>query len=153
MGSDIDDDDNSSEGLYYYDDDASISPSTATGITAATSISGASPYSPQSPYYNHKPRRDSLRKSLSNVLTSPVRAARRQLSLTPPLMSPLRSPKDSSRRNLLLRHTSISRKGISTSNRHIQGKTWQEELDLPSDTTKEQAMAILLCRELENMDI
>lgn len=132
-----DDDDDSVEAVYFYDDDASIAPTSATSISSS-SVGGSLTDSPQSPYYTQKPLR-SLRKSLTEAL-SPSRR-----SLHSPQTSPTKKIK-SFRKSLLKRR--FSRHSHSDSK-----STWQEQLQLPADTTQDQAMAILLCRELENMDI
>eukprot|EP00934_Nitzschia_sp_Nitz4_P001137 Nitzschia sp. Nitz4//scaffold15_size197535//14841//15230//NITZ4_001550-RA/size197535-processed-gene-0.280-mRNA-1//-1//CDS//3329537631//1137//frame0 len=112
---------------YEMDEDCKLSPSKAmAGLTN----------SPQCP---HTPRRNSFRnlpKSLVSALASPVKMARNTIS-----------PANNSKSKIgSLRKPKSFRKTK-------QDKTWQEEYDLPPNTSREEAMAILLCRELELMDL
>jgi hypothetical protein len=108
----------------------------------------ASPHN-SSTSFDHSPRaeerselRRSLRKSITFVLTSPVRVASHTLT----------SPRRLSR----TMRNSFNRTGESARNLLVPRKgplTWRDELDLPPNTTKEEAMAVLLCRELASMDL
>lgn len=81
-------------------------------------------------------RRKSLGRSLARALVSPVRVAKEKLFIG----SPKRigeSLKQALENNPLF---------------HSRRETWQEELNLPRHTTEEQAIAILLSRELDELD-
>jgi hypothetical protein len=80
-------------------------------------------------------RRKSLRKSLAKALVSPVRVAKDKMSIG----SPRRMGE--SLKQALGNNPLFSRR-----------ETWQEELNLPRNTTEEQAIAILLSRELDQLD-
>lgn len=81
-------------------------------------------------------RRMNLRKSLANALVSPVRAAKGKISLG--------SPKRMGE--------SLKQALVHNPLFHPRRETWQQELDLPRHTTEEQAIAILLSRELDELD-
>lgn len=86
--------------------------------------------------------------TLKTRLTSPVKFAKhqRRLSLTP-------------KRRLSQSFVNFSRSRSAETNGSVPKRkstissSWRDELDVPPGTTKEEAVAILLCRELETMDI
>ena len=127
---------------YLCDDELSMTraPSEHSSSSSLGTLEGI----PESPHVHQQPRR-SIRKSLVHALSSPVKAARN--TVASPVLSPTtRSP---SKRKLKLPAGFSSKKLLGKDER----KTWQEKFDLPKDITREQAMAVLLCRELEMMDI
>jgi len=78
----------------------------------------------------HAGKRRSIRKSITHALVSPMRAAKDKIS------SP--SPKKSTR----------SLKGtLKNSN-----KEWRKQLNLPPDADEDQAIAVLLAKELSMLD-
>lgn len=87
--------------------------------------------------------RRSMRKSIGDAFTTPVRAAKAKLQERSSASSPMVLVENFRR--------SITKKEIA--NRKSDSSKWWEELDLPKNTTKEQALAVLLCRELEAIDI
>ncbi len=139
--SDYDDDEDIS---YLYDEELSI---TQDASDCSSSLGGSSNLedSPLSPHSRQQSRR-SIRKGLVHALSSPVKAARNTLSNHQGLSPNKRSPSKSAKK---LKLGSNSKHGSSKN----ELKTWQEKFDLPPNTTREQAMAVLLCRELEMIDI
>jgi transposase len=132
-----------------YEEDYQDDEDLATSPTASLSFSMTSlEHSPQSPSYRYQPRR-SLRKSITAVLVSPVRVAKDCIHLSNPIVSPRRMSRS-------LKH-SLAKTGSNARNilspRKDEHKSWREELDVPQKTRPEEAMAILLCRELECMDL
>lgn len=87
--------------------------------------------------------RRSIRKSIDDAFTTPVRAAKAKLQESNSVSSPMVLVENFKR--------SITKKQIA--NKKSDSSKWWEELDLPKNTTKEQALAVLLCRELEAIDI
>ena len=85
--------------------------------------------------------RSSRRMSLSQALTSPVRIAKEGLSLASP------------------RRLSEGAKNLLGSSRNLlkgqknNGKLTYEDLDIPPNATQAEVMAILLCRELDMIDL
>lgn len=79
--------------------------------------------------------------SLSQALTSPVRIAKEGLSLASP------------------RRLSEGAKNLLGSSRNLlkgqknNGKLTYEDLDIPPNATQAEVMAILLCRELDMIDL
>jgi hypothetical protein len=96
---------------------------------------------------SHRPsggrRRKSLGKSLAKALTSPGRLARGSKVSANNRNSPKRGVGESLRQAL----------GHNPLFFHSRRETWQEELGLPRNTTEEQAIAILLSRELDQLDL
>ena len=145
---DSDDDDNNSydELRYLYDDELSMAQAASDCSSSNSSLSSIFKNSPRSPTqdeHRQQPRR-SLRKSIVHALASPVKKARSTINPAIMLSPSKRSPSKGTKRSL---------KSPSTSNKSLSGKNWQQKLDLPRNTTRDQAMAVLLCRELEMMDI
>jgi hypothetical protein len=136
------DDDSIDDIRYMYEDELSMTQS-ASECSSQSSMSNLYENSPQSPECRQQPRR-SLRKSLVQALTSPVKKAR--TSINHSTVSPSKRSSSKSLKGL----KSPSRKSLSSKS---LGKSWQEKYDLPPNTTRDQAMAVLLCRELEMMDI
>ena len=139
---DYDDDEDLS---HLYDDELSMAHSASD---CSSSLSGCSSFddTPRTPE-SHKQRRPSLRKGLLQAFSSPVKAARDTLSQRN-LLSPKNKGSSSSKSSKKLKLGS-SIKQLSSK----ELKSWQEKFDLPPNTTQEQAMAVLLCRELEMIDI
>jgi hypothetical protein len=126
----------------YEDEDDDYMPTTPTEASHSSSLTSFD-HSPTNSEERSEPRR-SLRKSIAFALTSPVRVAKDRITLTSP------------RRLSRTMRNSFSKTGESARNLLLSKKeplTWRDELDLPSNTTKEEAMAFLLCRELELMDL
>mmetsp|Transcript_14729 Transcript_14729/g.23820 ORF Transcript_14729/g.23820 Transcript_14729/m.23820 type:complete len:162 (+) Transcript_14729:218-703(+) len=83
-------------------------------------------------------KRKSIRKSLSHALVTPVRAAKDKISLS--------SPKkiNKSLKNALSHHS--GHKSSSHNN-------WQKKLDLPKNVRQDEAIALLLSKELTMLDL
>lgn len=95
--------------------------------------------SPHTPHDRQKPRK-SLRQHLVRAISSPAKIARNSIA----------SP---NKRASKINHKNSQRtKSISQKSRK-EHKSWREEFDLPADITREEAMAVLLCLELEMMDL
>jgi hypothetical protein len=126
--------------LYDDDDDDDMPTTPSASSHYSWTIFDHSPKNEE----RSEPRR-SLRKSIAFALASPVRVAKKErFTLTSP------------RRLSRTMRNSLNKTGESARNLLVPKKeplTWRDELDLPPNTTKEEAMAILLCRELELMDI
>lgn len=120
---------------YMYEEELT---QTASDCSSSSSLNSLGELSPG----RQQPRR-SIRTTLVRALSSPVKVAKNKIAN--PLLSPNRSP---SKKKLKMKNHSS--KKLSSQD---DMKTWQEKFDLPPKTTREQAMAILLCRELEMMDI
>ena len=73
------------------------------------------------------PKRKSIRKSIGDALVTPVRAAKRKIQLPG---SPSKSSKP----------------------RGGKKKTWQEQLQLPAGVHQDEAIAMLLAKELTMLD-
>ena len=129
---------------HLYDDELSMAQSASD---CSASLSGSSSFddTPRTPD-SHKHRRPSLRKGLLKAFSSPVKIAKDSLSHHNVLSPKKGSSQSKNSKKLKLGH---SNKQFSSK----ELKSWQEQFDLPPNTTKEQAMAVLLCRELEMIDI
>lgn len=128
---------------YLYEDEL-LSSQATSDCSSSSSSSNTLDATPESPYSRQQSRR-SLRKSLTHALISPVKIARNSMNY--PTTSPNKcSP---SKKKMKVKGSS-SKTLLSTKD---DFKTWQERFDLPPNTTREQAMAVLLCRELEMIDI
>lgn len=121
--------------LYNYDE--SITQSASDCSSSRSSLSHDHEQSPQAPMKSRQ--KGLLRKQLSKALTSPVRAARNTLA------SPNKHTDSKQMRS--------KKKKLSSPKMQKELKSWQKEFDLPADITREQAMAIIICRELEMMDL
>lgn len=101
-----------------------------------------SPLSPRelSPGDGHKPRK-SLRDNLVRAVLSPARTARTAIA-SPGKRSNRTHPK-----------TPTQRQKLPDQKLRKELKSWRAEFDLPADISREEAMAVILCRELEMMDL
>jgi hypothetical protein len=93
--------------------------------------------------------RKSFRKAIGDAIVSPEKAAKEQLQTNPPLspMAVVENMKKS------FKKTSRSARNVLLGKESPPQTSWRDDLDLPANTTKEQAFAVLLCRELETIDI
>mmetsp|Transcript_39282 Transcript_39282/g.95041 ORF Transcript_39282/g.95041 Transcript_39282/m.95041 type:complete len:171 (+) Transcript_39282:1136-1648(+) len=87
--------------------------------------------------------RRSIRKSIGDAFKTPVRAAKAKLQTGSNASSPM----------VLVENLRKSMTKKESGNRKSHSSNWLEELDLPKNTTREQALVVLLCRELEAIDI
>lgn len=102
--------------------------------------------SPEGPKHMH-PTRRRISSSLVNALSSPVKVARNSIAPNPISTSSIR------RSSRILR-SPRSKEGIEKDARNSTGKKrWQREFNFPPNTTLDQAMAVMLCHELEMIDI
>lgn len=129
---------------YLYDDELSM---TQSASDCSSSLNGSIHFedSPLSPHSRQHSRR-SIRKGLVHALSTPLKVARNNLTHHQTLSPSKRSPTKSSKK---LKLGNINK---NSSNKN-ELKNWQEKYNLPPNTTHEQAMAVLLCRELEMIDI
>jgi hypothetical protein len=119
--------------------------------------------------------RKSLRKSLGSIIGTPVKMAKRlSSSMIPGMVTGMAtspSPDNHKRRTLSLPTSpgilsprrlskgmsSVSAKVLTTSKHMLVHKkepeTWREACELPPNATKEEAMAILLARELDCLEL
>jgi hypothetical protein len=140
--------DHSSFGGSFYEsmsiksvtDDLNHSTSAATSLTCSPTSenreiidsplrSGASSRLNAGLQDHHTPaiKRKSIRKSISHALTSPVRAAKDKIQLS----SPVKASKAKSKTS----------------------KPWQQQLHLPAGVHQDEAIAVLLAKELKMLDI
>jgi hypothetical protein len=84
--------------------------------------------------------RKSFRKAIGDAIVSPV--------ITP--VSPMAVVKNMKKS---FKKTSKSARNVLLKKESSPKTSWRDDLDLPASTTKEQAFAVLLCRELETIDI
>ncbi|KAG7369754.1 hypothetical protein IV203_027500 [Nitzschia inconspicua] len=129
--------------VYDMDDDILLSPDgSLNGSTSSRSIEWTKQHAVLSPplsptsdveiHHEHgRPvKRNSIRNSLSHVFASPVRAAAKgKLSFSPRKVTP--KPRV---------HNSKS------------NKEWRKQLDLPKDVKPDEAIAVLLAKELTMLD-
>jgi hypothetical protein len=137
-----DNDDDSIDDLRYMHEDE-LPMSSQTISDCSSSNSSMSHNSPQSPHY-HRQRR-SLRQSFVEALASPVKKAR--------TFTINHSPSKFGAAGL-----SSGRRSLKSPSKNLlkgggEGKNWQKQFDLPPNTRSDQAMAVLLCREFEMMDM
>lgn len=158
---------NSALRFIYMDDDELLSPTSSLHDSASLSIKsggadwGSShhnhrrpvmspPLSPTSGETDHRAghhhipseeeeeerpeKRKSIRKSLSHALTSPVRAA------------------TSSRGRMSSLSPRKATKNMFKSCKGNNSKQWRKQLDLPPDVTQDEAIAVLLAKELKMLD-
>ena len=150
-----DDDDNNDIRRLYGDELSSTTRMTSECNSSSSSLNYDPEKSPQSPHSHAKPRR-SLRDHLVHAMSSPARVARN--SLTSPGSgsgaSKRRSSTSSSSNNNNNNNKSASHR-IKTSSQRLRKdqKSWRAEFDMPAGISREEAVAILICRELEMMDL
>jgi hypothetical protein len=134
--------------MYDMDDDILASPTSSLhdSGTTCTTFGVQSPtdddYDP-SPSGNSERRhekRNSFRQTLSQAFTSPVRAASTKGKLS------LISPRKTSSKN----SSTATTKGSSGSGGG--DKKWRKQLHLPKHVTQDEAIAVLLAKELKMLD-
>ena len=137
-----DDDDDDDIRRLYGDELTSTTRITSDCNSSSSSLNYDPEKSPQTPHNRQKPRK-SLRAHLVHAMSSPARAARNTLA-SPSGSSGKRPSSSKSASQRLKSSSQKSRKDL---------KSWQAEFDLPAGITREEAMAILICRELEMIDL
>eukprot|EP00980_Cylindrotheca_fusiformis_P011829 scaffold2816_cov121-Cylindrotheca_fusiformis.AAC.45 len=91
----------------------------------------------------------SFRLAMGDASRSPMKTARGQLNRNQPV-SPMLVV-ESLRKSL--RKTKKTARSVLGESPSDPKSWWRDGLDLPAETTEEQAFAVLLCRELESIDI
>jgi hypothetical protein len=139
--------------LYEEDDSSSsISDSSASSDMDMNHMSAPNLYFRDSSYKNSlliTPTKIHSSVGSRKSFRKAIGAAKEQLQTNPPVspMAVLENMRKS------IKKTSKSPRNVFLRKESSPKTSWRDNLDLPANTTKEQAFAVLLCRELETIDI
>lgn len=143
------DDSSTSIGDSSGSSDMDINHMSAPNLIRESLYSTSTIYTPITKRRSFVPYRNGSRQAIGDAIVSPGHTRKERLRANPPV-----SPKlvvESMKKSL--KKTGKSARSVLLKKELSPKAGWREELDLPANTTKEQAFAVLLCRELETMDI